>query len=212
MTVIKTAKGTPFWDEPGGGEDWLGENPNPWEVVVIAGVKFRATVKGSIEQRNQKKSTPGKAGSITTLHGWDSAEFSLDFLLWTEKHSANYDRILALVLPPEQKGAPPPVTVYHPALAQLHVDRMLVLKIGMMEDGPKTGMKKTTWQCRKLGGTVRNAGTSLSTPKKTAPSLESLGPGAVQKEIDKSKRPSTTQTTPLAPSTFFPLGIPGVDP
>ncbi len=205
MTVIRSAKGIPFWDPSGTPQDFTRENPDPWESATVAGLVFsKAEVaKLKVEQRNQKKSSPGVAGSTTTLHGFDSAEFSLVLYLWTEEHLRMAEKLRDVILPPTRRTAPPPVDVYHPALAFVHVTQALVLEISPFQPGKARGEKKLELSCRAFGGSTRNASGVLSTPKASVSSIGKYGPGAVQRKIDADTKPSATQSGPFTPAVNF---------
>lgn len=199
MTIQRTRHGIPFWDPSGAAEDLQGLLADPWDVVNIAGERFRgvAEVSATLKLRTEKKKSPGRGGSTTTIHGWDSADVTIELTLWTEQHLQSWEKIKGVIHPSASKGAPKPVDVYHPCLEDLEISKVIILEISALKKDTTHGVKKVTLKCGQFDGSFRIAGqSSVSTPKSSIGSIESRGPGAVQRAIDEAKRPSVTQAVP----------------
>lgn len=112
------------------------ENPQAWDVVEIGQVESPGMCKVSGFKRSNEwdiKKGKGTVGATATYVGKPPAKGTIVFYLWTVAHFHEWDEFRPLLKYDPTKKAVQAVDIWHPALADIDVNSVIVDDIGQIE-------------------------------------------------------------------------------
>lgn len=112
------------------------DNPQAWDTVTIGQVQSPGVCKVTGFKRQNEwdiKKGKGTLGATTTYVGKPPAKGSITFQLWTAFHFAEWDEFRPLLKYDPTKKAVQAVDIYHPSLADIDLNSVIVENIGAIE-------------------------------------------------------------------------------
>jgi len=109
------------------------DNPQAWDVVVIAGVKSPFVCEvGEFKRANEFDVKKGKGtyGSTITYVGRPPAKGSIKFYLCTAAHFVAWDSFRPLLKYDPTKKSIQAVDIYHPSLADINLSSVVTETVG----------------------------------------------------------------------------------
>jgi hypothetical protein len=193
-TIATGSTGAPFW----------GNAPRSWQKVRLGGLELpgTASVTGSVRQRYDKKKVPGKGGATYTVLGTEPGKVEIVLTLWTDEQFEDYQRLVPLFRPPKTKTkrkAGTPLTIEHPNCTLYNIKAVVVMEAGMAEDAGEPGVKRVKLSCEEFMSDGKRKGKVVT--EKAPLTIESRGPGAIQRQLQEQSKPSAAP--PAGPSASF---------
>ena len=111
---------TPYWDD----------EPSTWDYLQIEDKRFVGTVEAEPARKLEDKSGAGSDGVRYTDKGFDAKDIKLKLKLWTRQHLEDWDSLIPKIKPDyKRRAASSPITISHPSLDQLGINRVIVQSV-----------------------------------------------------------------------------------
>jgi len=131
----------PYWDGPDG---------EVWDRLTINGRWYAGTVSvdgQGVSQKLDVRSPPGADGARLVHKGYEPASVELTLRLWTEAHLEDFSALLPQIHPRRRIGARSAIDVFHPALALLLIQRVVVRTVGLLRPSGTPGLFECKLTC-----------------------------------------------------------------
>jgi hypothetical protein len=112
------------------------EDPKTWDTIIVAGESWVGKVEISGAERAydwQVKSAAGIEGAQETYRGKKPTKFEIAFYIWTREQYAQWLDFSKAFLYAGTKKDVKPVTIQHPALANLSITEVVCEALGAVE-------------------------------------------------------------------------------
>jgi hypothetical protein len=109
------------------------QNPEAWDTIIVGQTTSPGICKVSEFKRAHEfdvKKGKGTLGATITFVGRPPAKGSITFQLWTPEHFADWDKFRPLLKYDPTKAAVQAIDIYHPSLADIDINSVVVESIG----------------------------------------------------------------------------------
>lgn len=121
------------------------DSPDPWDVVILAGQPSPgiAVVSGAgVPRKLDIREGSGMSGATVTYKGDKVSQFTVTLSLVTTDDWAKFFEWRKLLARPPRGAAAKALAIYHPALAYLGIDAVLIEDESQAEPADETGLYK----------------------------------------------------------------------
>lgn len=173
-------------------------DPDSWNGITIDGTRSPGTVelpKFASQRKIDEKPSPGSNTFALTDKGRECEDVEVVFVLWTNEHFQQFEKLHADALSPERKLEKRNiVTVVHPSLYLAGIRRGYFYSVGSIQGKPG-GPYRIAAKFKHFSDKMQIGGGQGSTKPKLKPDYKGLGGKWTKEALDRSKSAEEVGTT-----------------
>lgn len=130
----------PFWDD----------EPDLWDEVQLGGDKLPGLCvidDGEIGRKLDLRKSPGTDGGRIVDKGYDLGKLKISVTIWTAEQFSAWETLLPKILPRRKLTDRQPLEIVHPAINEIGIDAVYIVKISPLKNGSVWGSKTSVIEC-----------------------------------------------------------------